>query len=264
MSESSKTPFIRKIFKFRQTEGRIWLLDELRGLSILLMILHHAAYDAKYMFGVDLPVDSIVVYVLHVIFASLFVLISGAACRLTHSNLRRGAVCFGCGLVITLATWLVMPESVVVFGILHMLGIAMMLFALLRPALDRLKPAAGMVVFGLLAVLTCRVQYGFFGVPYLLEWRLPDALYSTNFLFLLGFPSPTFFSGDYFPLIPWLFVFIAGSYIGVYLKQRRCPKFFYKLHCKPLAVIGQNTLVIYMLHQPVIYGLMYLLFYIIK
>ncbi len=265
MTESTKTPFIRRIFKFRQTEGRIWLLDELRGLSILLMILHHAAYDAKYMFGAELPVDSVVVYVLHIIFASLFVLISGAACRLTHSNLKRGAVCFGCGLLITAVTGIVMPDSIVVFGILHMLGIAMMLFALARPALDKISPAAGIVVFSMLAVLTFRIPEGYVGIPYLLEWRLPRVLYSTEFLFFLGLPSPAFFSGDYFPLVPWLFVFIAGSYAGVYLKQRRCPDYFYKMHCRALAAVGQNTLVIYMLHQPVIYGLLYILFiYIIK
>ena len=265
MTEKKGPSLFGKIFKFRRTYGRIWLLDELRGLSILLMILHHAAYDAVYMFGANLPVDSVVVYILHLIFASLFVLISGAACRLTHSNLKRGAVCFGCGLLITLVTWLVMPDSVVVFGILHMLGISMMLFALIRPALDKIPPLAGIIIFGLLALLTSRIQDGFVGIPYLLELRLPRALYSIEFLFFLGLPSPSFFSGDYFPLIPWFFVFAAGSCLGILLKEHRLPEFFYKLHCKPLAAIGQNTLVIYLLHQPVIYGLMYLLFtYIIK
>ena len=256
----AKHSFWSNFFRFRQGEGRVWAIDELRGLSILLMILHHAAYDAVYMFGADLPVDAVWVYVLHVIFASAFVAISGAACRFSRSNLKRGAVCFACGLVITLVTWLVMPDSIIVFGILHLLGLCMMIFALAQPLLDRIPPLAGLVVFALLAVLTFRVPNGFIGVPRLLEWELPRSLYSSDWLFFIGLPSPSFFSGDYFPLVPWLFVFLAGSFAGVFIKERRCPQFLYELHCRPLAVIGQNTLVIYMLHQPVIYGMLYLFF----
>ncbi|MBQ3049928.1 MAG: DUF1624 domain-containing protein [Oscillospiraceae bacterium] len=251
---------LERFFKFKQNDGRIWLIDELRGLSIILMVLHHAAYDAVYMFGADLPVESVVVYILHVIFAALFVLISGASCRFSRSNLKRGALCFVCGMVITLVTGVVMPRSIVVFGILHLLGICMMLFALLQPALDKLSPPVGTAIFGVLSVLTFRVDRGFFGIPWLWEVRLPAALYSTEFLFPFGFPSENFFSGDYFPLLPWLFVFITGAYIGIYLKERRCPKFFFDLHSKPLALIGQNTLIIYMLHQPVIYALLYVFF----
>ncbi|MBE6883227.1 MAG: DUF1624 domain-containing protein [Ruminococcaceae bacterium] len=262
---SSPLRFLREhFFKFKQSENRIWLIDELRGLSILLMILHHAAYDAVYMFGADLPVDSVVVYILHVIFASLFVLISGAACRFSRSNLKRGALCFLCGILITLVTGVFMPSSIIVFGILHLLGICMMFFALVQPLLDKLSPPYGILIFALLSVFSFRLSDGAVGIPWLLEYQLPEILYSTEFLFPLGFRSPNFFSGDYFPLFPWLFVFLTGSYIGIYLKQRRCPEFFTRLHCKPLAVIGQNTLIIYLVHQPVIYALLYLFFTILK
>lgn len=73
-------------------QQRVWFLDEARGLSVLLMVLHHGAYDAVFLLGWPLPfLFSGWFGVIRAFFAGVFVLISGCACRLSRNNLRRGA-----------------------------------------------------------------------------------------------------------------------------------------------------------------------------
>lgn len=243
----------------RDLNGRVWLIDELRGLSILLMIVHHAAYDLVVLFGVPLGavLFSQPVYVLHVLFASLFVGISGMSSRFSHSNLRRGAICLGFGLALTAVTAVVMPGQLIVFGILHLLGTCMMLFALLRPLLDRCPPAVGALVCFLLFVVSFGVPEGYLGAGPL-RIALPDAWYTHGWLAVVGLPTPAFASADYFPLVPWVFLFLCGSFLGVYVKEGRCPAFFYRQHSRALCTVGRHTLWIYLLHQPVVYALIWL------
>ena len=119
--------------------GRVLLFDELRGLSILLVVIYHGAFDLIAVYGVRIPIFDapLLQKFLQPLFAGLFVFISGAVSRYSRSNLRRGLACFACGLLITLVTGLLpmVPDR---FGILHLLGASMVLFALLRPLLDRI------------------------------------------------------------------------------------------------------------------------------
>lgn len=242
--------------KRQQLNKRVGLIDELRGLSIVLMVVYHTFFDLVYIFGVNIPAfNSGFLDFLQQLFAGLFIVISGVACRYSKNNLKRGALCFGIGMVLTLVTYFFMPGELILFGILHFMGVSMMLYGLLHKALDKLAPWLGMAVMAALFIITYRAQSGF-----LLGLPLPQALYETSYLFPLGFPQRGFFSADYFPLLPWVFLFFAGSYLGVYFKEGRMPAFCYKTHLRPLAFVGRNTLVVYVLHQPVVYGILYLVF----
>jgi uncharacterized membrane protein len=86
--------------------------------------------------------------------------------------------------------------------------------------------------------------------------KLPDFLYLNNFTMLLGFPQHGFQSADYNPIIPWLFLFIAGICVGKHIKK--LPETLSKKHIPPLAFVGRHTLIIYLAHQPVILGVLYL------
>lgn len=245
----------------RGAAKRVPLLDEFRGLVILLMVFYHGAYDLVSIFGVDFPFFySPFMNYLQVFTAGTFILVSGIACRFSRSNLKRGALAFGLGLAFTAVTALVMPSQLVMFGVLHLLGSCMMLFALLEPLLDRIRcPALGVALCVALQALLLHVPYGQLGYPPFAV-ALPRALYDAKVLFWLGFPSATFYSSDYFPLIPWLFLFLAGSYLGVYFKNGSAPRFAYESHCKPLAAVGRRTIWIYLLHQPIIFGVLWVFF----
>ena len=239
---------------------RVYLIDEIRGFAILCMVIYHGVYDLLAIFGISFPFFfSPLMNGVRTFFAGTFIFISGTACQFSHNNLKRGAICLGLGLAITLFTALFLPEELIVFGILHMLGISMMLFGLLRPLFQKIHPMVGAAIMLVLFIFTYGITSGYVGIPYFWEIPLPDFLYSTNYLFPLGFIPAGFYSADYFSLLPWLFLFFMGSFVGVYVKEGRFPTPFYQKHSRFLSFVGRKTLIVYVLHQPVLYGLMSLI-----
>ncbi len=71
-------------------------------------------------------------------------------------------------------------------------------------------------------------------------------------MWLFGFPSKDFASADYFPLLPWFFIFFAGFFFCRMFKTG-FPAFSEKIPCPFFALVGRHALPIYILHQPVIY-----------
>lgn len=244
----------------RDSKNRVPLIDEVRGFAIICMVVYHFFFDLVVLFSVDIPLfHTDFIQTLVMIFAGSFIFISGSACLFSRNNLKRGAICFGLGLAVSLVTYLVMPTVLDLFGILHMLGICMMLFALVAPLVKKIPPVIGIIASFLLFFITYNLQAGYLGVG-MFSVELPQALYSTPFLFPLGLPNNSFFSSDYFPLFPWFFCFMAGSFFGVLVKEHRLPNFFYKDHLKFLSFTGRYTIWIYLAHQPVLYGVLYLVF----
>lgn len=244
---------------------RIGLLDEIKGASLLLMILYHAAYDLCFIFDVPIPFfSSAVVNILRDFIAGTFIFIAGISSRFSRSNLRRGLYCLGFAMILTAATYLFVPDQLIVFGVLHLIGTCILLFALIHKLLDKLSPATGIGITAILFVLTRRVPYGYLGVPYLLEIKLPEPLSSTNYFSPLGFFNDTFFSSDYYPLLPWMFLFLCGAFAGVFLQKNRLPSRFYRSRFSFLSLAGRNTLFLYLIHQPILYGAFSLIFWLLR
>ncbi|MFZ2539251.1 MAG: heparan-alpha-glucosaminide N-acetyltransferase [Oscillospiraceae bacterium] len=244
--------------------NRVHLIDEVRGFAIICMVVYHMAYDLVVIFGMNIPLfytdftDTLVV-----LFAGLFIFISGSACLFSRNNLKRGFFCFMLGMAMTIFTFFFMSDSLDIFGILHMLGINMMLFPLLAPFVKKISPVWGIVGCLVLWLFTYNLQSGYLGFEGIFTIDMPNVIYKTNFLFPIGLSNAAFFSVDYFPLIPWTFCFFAGSFLGVLLKERRLPEAFYKMHFKPLAFVGRNTLLIYILHQPIIFSILWVIFRVV-
>lgn len=237
---------------------RVVLLDEVRGFAIICMVVYHALFQLQYTFEVDVPVFFDAWFdIIRDIFAGTFIFISGCMCRFSRNNLKRGVQCFFLGMIITF----VVPffgESIE-FGILHMLGISMMLYGLFGEGFERIPPFVGITVCALLAVVTWQVSLGYIGFPMLFKWTLPKAAYEAGSLYPFGFNIKSY--GDYFPLLPWFFVFLGGSYFGEWAKNGSLPKFFYNSHLPWLSAVGKYTIWIYMLHLPVIYLIFSLIFH---
>lgn len=243
---------------------RIHFFDEWRGLAILLMVFYHGAYDVVEIFGVDWPLfRSFGLHVLQEGIAGSFIFISGVACRFSCNNRKRGLIAFGFGMVLTAVTMVVIPQQRILFGILHLLGVCMLIFSFARPMLDKLHPAVGFVLMLFCYAFTMYLPKGVLGFPPIAV-RLPQSIYELGFLFPLGFSSPQFFSSDYFPILPWLFFFLTGSYFGVFAKDGNLPAYFYRQHSEFLSKVGRYTLWIYLFHQPVLYGILLLVFHMLK
>lgn len=241
------------------SSARVGLFDEIRGFAIICMVVYHAMFDLRFIYGFDVPVFFESWFdIVRDIFAGAFMFISGTVCRYSSNNLKRGVQCFFIGMIMTF----VLPfftGSTIMFGILHFMGISMMLYGLFEKALDKLPAPVGIILCVLLFIFTMNVQEGFFGIgSFTLD--IPQKAYNVGVLFPFGIKNSSFRSSDYFPLLPWLFVFIAGSYFGVYAKNGDLPKWFYNTHIKWLAAVGRYTIWIYVLHQPILYLIFNLIF----
>lgn len=244
-----------------ETKNRVGFLDELRGFAIICMVVYHLMVDLKFVFNVDVPIFFEGWFdIIRDIFVGIFISISGIVCNYSRNNVKRGAECFFIGMIMTFVTAFISPGSPDLFGILHCLGICMMLYGLGQPFFERIPSFIGIIISIILFMLTFNFKTGYSGIHGLFKAEMPDILYSTSVLFPLGFPGKNFVSLDYFPLFPWLFVFLAGAFYGVYVKERRAPKFFYKTHIPFFAAAGRYSIWIYVLHQPVIYPILCLIF----
>lgn len=247
-----------------ESSKRIPLIDEIRGLSIVLMVIYHFFYDLVIIFNVNIELFfSDFINSLVMLFAGTFIFISGCSSNFSRSNIKRGAICFGFGVIVTAVTAFIMPAQLDLFGILHMLGISMMLFPLFEPLIKKIPPLWGMLGTAALFLLCFNIPNGYIGSFGIRLIELPTQLYSTSFLFPIGLPGPAFRSSDYFPLIPWLLCFLCGSFFGKTLASHKAPDFFYSSHFKPLAFVGRHTMLIYLLHQPILYGLLLVIFNLI-
>lgn len=241
------------------TLKRVYLLDELRGFAILCMVAYHGVFDFISAFHWDFPFFfSSFMNTVRDLFAGLFILISGIVCRYSRNNRKRGLLCFGCGLLMTAVTLVILPEEPIYFGILHLLGMGMILFSLAGELIDRMPRALAIGLFLLLFAFTYALpnrKLGFFSYPI---FRFPTDVPQTNALCFLGIINGDFASADYFPLFPWLFLFLAGTVLGLFFKEGKMPRYCYRSHIPFLAAVGRKTLWIYLLHQPVLFLLLFL------
>lgn len=238
--------------------GRIHWIDNVRAFAFINMILYHFIFDLVYIFGVEMPwYRGIAGKIWQNAICMTLIFVSGMATHFAREKIRSGLVIFGCGILITVGTIIFMPSQLILFGILHFLGMARLIFVVFEKPLKNMRPAAGVLIFLLLFVVFKNIARGYLGVGPL-SISLPVAIYQTDFLFLLGLPGPTFFSGDYFPIIPWIFLYFAGYSFFALLKETG----HMGEHLRPikgLSFIARHTLIIYVIHQPVLYGISLLL-----
>lgn len=258
---------------------RYRILDQLRGITLLSMFLYHGIWDLVYLFGWDLPwYHGRGAFVWQQSICWTFLLLSGFCQPFGRKKIRRAALVFGGGALITAVTVLLMPQNRVVFGVLTLLGTCMFLWIGLEKAFSGLSPSIGLAGSAILFFLTRDVNEGWLGFGGLRLALMPEGWYADLFTAWLGFPAPDFYSTDYFSLIPWVFLFAAGYFLNRLAFRRGTPGWLRwgngadagrKAGAKTgrgpaerglaallaaIAWLGRHSLLLYLLHQPVIYG----------
>jgi uncharacterized membrane protein len=246
---------LRDLFRRKDHSGRCALLDTLRGFTVINMVLFHATWDLVFLFGIQWQwYHGLGAYIWQQCICWTFIFLSGFCAGLGKHTVRRGAIVFGLGAAITIITALFMPEELIVFGVLTLIGSCMLLVGLLKAPLQKVPAPLGLALSLGLFVFTRPVNGGAFGLLDHPLLTLPDWLYRNYVTAYFGFPQPGFFSTDYFSLLPWLFLFLSGFYLhrlaGEQILQVKWKGI------RPLNFIGRHALEIYVVHQPVIYGLL--------
>lgn len=223
---------------------RIWELDAFRGICILGVIIIHALFDMTELYGILSWNPPVWFQNLQQWGGVLFILLSGICATLGRHNVRRGAIVFGCGMVITLVTWAMYALGlegkwiIIYFGVLHCLGVCMMLWHFFKKL-----PAWALIAAGLpMAILGLWAMGQRFDVPAVMA--------------VFGFARADFTSSDYFPLLPHFGFFLIGGALGklfYHEKKSLMPgvsaqnpvvKFF--------TFCGRQSLWIYLAHQPIL------------
>lgn len=234
-------------------EGRYDLIDTIRGIAIISMVIFHFCYDVFMVYGRDPSWYSRpAVHIWQQSICWTFILVSGFVWSWGRSgNLKRGIMLNVWGLVISGVTVLAMPAEAVWFGILNCIGCAVLLMIPMEPVLRRIPAAIGLVATFALFVVFKDVQLGYLGVPGVLRLELPDWLYDCRVLTPFGFPFPGFRSNDYFPILPWLFLYICGYFLNRIVMAIRPLQSVARHGLAPLSTVGRYSIWIYLVHQPV-------------
>ena len=238
---------------------RCALLDTIRGVTVINMVLFHGIWDLVYIFGVNWDwYYGYGAYIWQQCICCTFITLSGFCAGMGKHTLKRGAIVFLLGLAVTLVTMVFMPEDLILFGVLTLIGSSMLIVGACKPYLKKIPAVAGLLVsYGLFA-FTRHADEKYLGIFTKPLFRLPDWLYQNYLTAYLGFPQRGFHSTDYFALIPWVFLFLTGFYLYQLMGEK-----VLSIRWKgiaPLNWIGRHALEIYVVHQPVIYGVLWVMF----
>ena len=163
--------------------GRLHLIDEYRGFVVLNMIAYHAIWDLVYLFGVNWEwYKSEIGFLWQQWICWSFILVSGFCWQMGKHPLKRGLLVYAGGMLISLVTILVMPQSKIMFGILTFLGSAMILMIPLHVICQKIQPIAGAVGSLLLFFFVYPVNQGYFGFGNRKLFILPQEWYVNGFM----------------------------------------------------------------------------------
>jgi len=224
---------------------RIWELDAARGLFLIGVVIVHLLFDLTGLYGL-FALDSPLFEFIAQWGGTVFLLLSGICVTLGSHPVRRGLLVLTTGMLVTAVTagmfLLELQDAsiIIYFGVLHCLGVCMLLW----PVFQKLPLwALGVVSAAALALGFC-----FQSIPVSFPWLIP-----------LGFCPLGFESSDFFPLFPSLGFFLLGAILGKTLyrqKQTLFPKIDSNtVPIRFLCQCGQLSLPIYLIHQPLLIGI---------
>lgn len=221
-----------------QTKDRIWEIDFIRGIAIILMIIFHFIYNLKEFYGYNINYTSGFWYYVGILAAILFMLTSGISSTFSKNNLKRGIKFLGLGMMLTLFTFFYNPEFYIKFGILHFLGVSIILYCFIR-----LISIKHILILSVLTIMLGKI--------------VSSIEMNTSILFPIGLIDSGFSSLDYYPMIPWFGVFLLGVVIGKHFYSGKKSLFFISPKQGLISFLGIHSLLIYFIHQPILLVLQY-------
>jgi uncharacterized membrane protein len=232
---------------------RLWEIDALRGVAIIMMVIYHFTYNLDQFGSFDIGANAGNWQRFANFTAFMFVSLVGVSLVLSYSRatarfenewllarkyVLRGLRILGYGMLVTVVVWLAAPGGSIIFGILHLIGLSIIFsYPFLRQPVLALVAGLSLITLGMV------MGYPRVDFPWLI-W--------------LGFrPEGIGAMYDYRPMIPWFGVALFGIYAG-YMHYRGGIRQFWLPDLSGFAPVrwlmkaGQYSLAIYLIHQPVI------------
>jgi uncharacterized membrane protein len=227
---------------------RIYSIDFLRGIAILMMALFHFLFDLNYLGFMDISLYTGFWGLFQKATISLFLILVGISITISRNSrkenfmvhmLNRAGFLFAVALLISAVTYSLFPQDWIYFGIMHMIAVSLLLSI----------PFSGKKISALIAGLAVILLPIFFDLQSL----------GLQLLFWLGFSRPQQ-AFDFVPIFPWFGVVLIGIYAGnVLMNHFRELDRFQLARNKTISWLGKNSLAIYLLHQPVIFGILFVI-----
>lgn len=216
-----------------------------------MMVLYHLVYDLDTFGGYNIQSTSGFWARFADLTAFSFVFLVGVSLAISHTRARsthphgtlfgkylvRGLKILGYGMALTLISW-ALGMGIIAFGILHLIGVSIILaYPFLQLRLTNLLVGLSLVLLG--------VYLHSLNLSSESPWLLPLGVVPE------GFPMP-----DYRPLLPWFGVVLVGVFVGnfVYGGGKRVAGIAWRMPgvARPLLPLGRHSLLIYLVHQPVL------------
>jgi uncharacterized membrane protein len=236
--------------------ARLWEVDALRGVAIVEMVLYHFIWDLNYfgLFQANLLQGPWQWFARSI--ATLFIVVMGVSMTLSYTResqhvgrkllfskyLLRGGKIFGLGLIITVATYFFIGRGFVIFGILHLLGLSIILAYPFLHVNRWVSLVVGLLVIGA-------------GI------YVDNLVVSFPWLIWLGVKQAGIYMVDYYPVLPWFGLAPIGIFGGYTLypqgiRRFSLPNLADALPIRGLRFLGRHSLLIYVIHQPILIGLL--------
>jgi len=251
-SVRAHTPAARSATKPGSVRGsaapssRIGPIDVLRGAALCLMIVYHFSFDLNWFGFIRSDFDHDPFWLgFRGMIVSSFMLLVGVSLLLARRAgvtprhfWRRIALIGSCAILVSVASYLTFPQTFITFGILHCIAVSSVLA---WPATR--FPRAALLAGALIVAVGNLVALPLFDTPWL-QW--------------LGLMTHKPATEDYVPLLPWLGVVMIGIGVGHWLSLRQFAPLRPLSRFAPrwLVWLGRHSLLVYMLHQPVLVGLL--------
>lgn len=236
---------------------RIALIDSLRGVALLAMASYHFTWDLEFFGYLESGTATHGAWKIYArMIAGSFLFLVGISLMLAHGDgirwqsfRKRLAMVAGAAALISIATRIAMPQEWIFFGILHNIAVSSVI---------------GLAFLRLPAVLTAVVALFLTGLMILNTWLMPGVLgfeaFDSRLLAWVGFADTMPRSNDYVPVVPWIAAVLGGIAVAGLLRAHGGLERLARLQQRPNALsrLGRHSLVFYLVHQPVLIGLVYL------
>ena len=230
----------------REPLTRIRAIDALRGAAICMMIVYHAAFDLNWfhIISADFNHDRFWLSFRDLIVSSFLLLVGVSLVLASRAGIspqrfwNRIALVGACAILVTVGSYVTFPKTFITFGILHCIVVSSILgWPLVR------FPRAALMVGIVVIVAGVAIGLPLFDLP-LLNW--------------VGLMTHKPATEDYVPLLPWFGVVLVGISIGWWLLKRRMHDLRQISRASPkwLTWVGRHSLLVYMIHQPIMMGLL--------